>query len=268
MKTISPEMLYRYNYSVQPINSLRQYWRMNKTFCCIGKPKAHNIFVYLSGCRAVYTDAAGKEAVAEAGSLVYAPEGTEYSARFDSFENESACTVGINFRLFDEAFEPIVFESGIKVYRNAAFSALVEKIDGADKGSIPCYAAMKSGLYEMISILGSKSNTLDAKYQVICKGIEYLEGGNLSMSMEEIAEMCNVSEGYFRRLFKEYAGVSPVQYRMQTKISKAKDYLCRTALNSSEIADLLLFRDTSFFCRYFKAATGMTPAQFRGSRKK
>ena len=267
MKTISPDVLYRYNYSVQPINSLRQYWRTNRAFSCIGKPKAQNIFVYLSGCRAMYTDAAGKETVAEAGSLIYAPEGAEYSARFDRFESEDACTVGINFRLFDENMEPIVLGNEIKAYRSVPFSALVEKIDAADKGSVPCYAAMKSGLYDMISVLGSRRNVLDGKFKVICRGIESLEGGNLSMSVEEIAEMCNVSESYFRRLFKEYAGVSPVQYRMQIRISKAKDYLCRTDLNSSEIADLLLFRDASFFCRYFKAVTGMTPAQFRKTQR-
>ena len=259
--------LYRYNYSVLPINSLRQYWRTNKNFSCIGKPKAHNIFVFLDGCCAIYTDAKGNAVKAEAGALVYAPEGAEYSARFDRFESENACTVGINFRLFDEAGNPIIFDNEIKVFRGSALRAPVEKIDQADKGTPPCFAAMKSGIYDIISILGSTKNALDDKYKIICKGIEYLEGGNLQMPIEALAEVCNVSESYFRRLFKEYCGISPMQYRMNTKISKAKEYLCHTALNSSEIADLLLFHDTAFFCRYFKAATGMTPEEFRKSQK-
>lgn len=267
MKIISLDTLYRYNYSVQPINSLRQFWRASKSFSCLHRPKAHNIFVFLDGCCATYTDASGRTAKAEAGSLIYAPEGAEYSARFDHFENENSGTVGINFRLFDDAGEPIIFDEEIKIYRGNALRALVEKIDNADKGTPPCFAAMKSGIYDILSILGSTKNTLDDKYKIIYKGIEYLEGGNFVMSMEEIAEGCNVSESYFRKLFKEYAGISPMQYRMNTKLGKAKDYLLHTALNSSEIADLLLFNDTSFFCRYFKAATGMTPEDFRKANK-
>ncbi len=267
MKVLHPEELYRYNYSVHPINSLRQYWRMNKTFSCLHRPKEQNIFVFLDGCSAVYTDSLGREIKADATSLIYAPEGMEYTARFFDFESENASTVGINFRLFDEESLPIVLENEIKVYKNANFRDLVKKIDGADKGAVPCFAAMKSGLYDIISMLGNAENTLDEKYRIIHKGIECLESGNFDMPIEKIAEMCNVSESYFRKLFGEYAGISPMQYRMHTKISKAKDYLCHTPLNSSEIADLLHFKDTSFFCRYFKSATGMTPAQYRRSLK-
>ena len=267
MKIISLDALYRYNYSVHPINSLRQFWRTGKSFSCLHHPKAHNIFVFLDGCGATYTDASGRAIKAEAGSLVYAPEGAEYTARFDHFASENSCTIGINFRLFDEAGEPIIFDNEIKVFRGSALRAPVEKIDQADKGTTPCFATMKAGIYDILSILGSTKNTLDDKYKIIYKGIEYLEGGNLELSIEELAEACNVSESYFRRLFKEYCGTSPMQYRMNTKISKAKDYLCHTALNSSEIADLLLFHDTAFFCRYFKSVTGMTPEEFRKSQK-
>ena len=265
MKIMSPAELYRYNYSVLPLNSLRQYWKTNKTFSCINKPKAHNIFVFLDGCDAVYTDKNGRCTQAESGAIIYAPEGVEYTARFDRFESERACTVGINFRLFDAENTPIVLADEIKVYHSREFRYLVEKIDGADNGANAAFAVMKSGLYDIISTIGNTEHTLDYKYKIIYKGIEYLEEGNLSLSVGDIAASCNVSESYFRKLFKEYCGLSPMQYRMHTKINKAKDYLCHTALNSTEIADLLLFKDVSFFCRYFKAATGMTPEQFRKS---
>ena len=267
MKIMSPDTLYRYNYSVLPINSLKQYWRVGKSFSCIGTPKAYNIFVFLDGCNATYTDANGNTERADAGSLIYAPEGAEYSAVFDHFENEASGTIGINFRLFDETGTPIILDEKLRVFRGSALRGLIEKIDNADKGTPPCFATMKSGIYDIISTLGSTKNTLDEKYKIIYKGIEYLEGGSLAMSIEALAEECNVSASYFRRLFKEYCGITPMQYRMNTKISKAKDYLRHTALNSSEIADLLLFHDTAFFCRYFKAATGMTPEQFRRANK-
>ena len=267
MKLMPPEMLYRYNYSLHPINSLRQYWCQRKTFSCINEPKQHNIFVFLNGCSASYTDKHGKTVQAEAGDLIYAPEGMEYTARFYDFKDKDSCTVGINFRLFDEENLPIIFEKEIKVYRNGAFRELVAKIDNADRSTPPCFAVMKSGIYDIISILGSTQNVLDKKYKVIEKGIECMESGDFSISIEEIAATCHVSDAYFRRLFKEYSGLSPIEYRMQMKINKAKYYLSKTSLNSTEIADLLFRGDTSFFCRHFKASVGMTPEKFRGAYK-
>ena len=262
-----PETLYRYNYSLLPINSLRQYWCQRKTFSCLHEPKQHNIFVFLNGCCASYTDRHGKTVRAEAGDLIYAPEGMEYTARFYDFEDKNSCTVGINFRLFDEEAVPIIFENEIKVYRNSAFRELVAKIDNADRSTPPCFAAMKSGIYDIISILGSRHKMPDKKYKVIEKGIEYMESGDFSMSIEEIAATCHVSDAYFRRLFKEYSGLSPIEYRMQMKINKAKYYLSKTSLNSTEIADLLFRGDTSFFCHHFKASVGMTPEKFREAHK-
>ena len=263
MIQMQPDELYRYNYSVKAINSLRQYWRTQKSFSCINVPKQHNIFVFLDGCSATYTDVNGAITRAEAGSLIYAPEGSQYTASFDDFENDSSGTVGINFRLFDENMTPIIFSNDIKVYKFSMLRDLVEKIDHADKGNLPCYAAMKAGIYDIISILGSTGNALKPEYKIIRKGIDYLESGRFELSTEELAQMCNVSSAYFRRLFRQYSGMSPRDYRMHTKIRKAKEYLSNTDLTSCEIADLLDFTDASYFCHYFKSVTGMTPAEFK-----
>ena len=75
--------------------------------------------------------------------------------------------------------------------------------------------------------------------------------------------MCNVSEAYFRRLFKVYSGMSPVEYRTVSKICRAKQYLEDDELTVSEIADKLKFADTSYFVKQFKRATGKTPNEYR-----
>ena len=45
------------------------------------------------------------------------------------------------------------------------------------------------------------------------------------VSMPEIAERLNVSYTKFRRLFKEYTGMSPAQYFINLKIHRAKEML-------------------------------------------
>ena len=88
---------------------------------------------------------------------------------------------------------------------------------------------------------------------------------NLSrkMSIKEIADMCNMSVGYFERLFKEYAGVTPTLYRIQKKMQRAKLLLSNETLNIDQIAFQLGFEDTAYFCRVFKKQNGCTPTEYR-----
>ena len=102
------------------------------------------------------------------------------------------------------------------------------------------------------------------RFYIIEKGIEYLENEDEeTKSISEIAEMCNVSEVYFRRLFKEYSGFSPVQYRTNAKIFRAKNYLKQNELSVSEISDRLGFGDVSYFIKIFKEQTSLTPKEYR-----
>ena len=82
-------------------------------------------------------------------------------------------------------------------------------------------------------------------------------------SIGQIARMCNVSEIYFRRLFKEYSGLSPMEYRLKRRIERAKNYLAYEDMSVAEIAELLGFVDTAYFCKQFKAYTGVTPLGFK-----
>lgn len=102
------------------------------------------------------------------------------------------------------------------------------------------------------------------KFQLISKGILYLEENNASdLSIKEIAAMCNISEIYFRKLFKQYSGVSPMEYKVNIKISNAKKYLTLETLSIKEIAFLSGFNDYAYFCRLFKRKEGITPKQYR-----
>ena len=82
-------------------------------------------------------------------------------------------------------------------------------------------------------------------------------------SVDEIAQMCNVSVNYFERLFKEYSGMTPTKYRIAGKVSRAKLILETSSLSIEEIAEELNFSDSAYFCRCFKSNVGMTPSQYR-----
>lgn len=84
-----------------------------------------------------------------------------------------------------------------------------------------------------------------------------------TLSQEEIASKLGLGYSWFRRMFKEYTGVSPAQYQLQQKVLQAKELLTDTNLSISEIAYKLHFENTGQFSTFFKKKEGITPTLFR-----
>ena len=80
---------------------------------------------------------------------------------------------------------------------------------------------------------------------------------------EEIASRLGLGYSWFRRMFKEYTGVSPAQYQLQQKLLKAKELLTSSSMNISEIAYSLKFENAGQFSTFFKKKEGVTPSEFR-----
>ena len=134
----------------------------------------------------------------------------------------------------------------------------------------------KSGYQQIISsivlhILGSvyykeKNNSFSSPY-IVNKITEarMLMKEHIAepISPEDIAERLGLGYSWFRRMFKEYTGVSPTQYQLQQKLLRAKELLTTTALTISEIAYQLSFENTGQFSTFFKKKEGVTPTQFR-----
>lgn len=84
-----------------------------------------------------------------------------------------------------------------------------------------------------------------------------------AVSQEEIAQKLGLGYSWYRRMFKEYTGVSPAQYHLQQKLMKAKELLTTTNKNISEIAYSLHFENVCQFSTFFKKKEGITPSDFR-----
>lgn len=98
---------------------------------------------------------------------------------------------------------------------------------------------------------------------VIKPGIKYLTDINSTKSIKDIAALCNVSTGYFEKLFRHYAGISPTEYRNLHRINNIKMYLQNDKLSLDEISEMLGYCDAGYLCRIFKKKTGMTPNEYR-----
>ena len=264
MNIIPIKDLYQYNFSLDITGGLKQYWKKTKSFSSISSPKKTNMFLYLDRVCAEYVQKDGKKKVAPAGSLIYTPEGSEYRVQFYNFEDALSNTIGINFFLFDSEKKPFVLSKDILIFNGLGVKDLVTKINTATESPLVCPAKMKAGLYEIFSLISQKENFLDPKFQVIEKGIKYMQEDSLQeLSIDQVAKLCNVSSIYFRKRFKEYSGKSPSEFRLDLKTKKAKEYLVSSDVSIAEIASVLGFTDASYFCKQFKIRTGLSPLSYR-----
>lgn len=84
-----------------------------------------------------------------------------------------------------------------------------------------------------------------------------------SITNAKLAERCNMSEVYFRKLFTEHFGNSPKQFIIDLRIQKAKQLLSEGVLSISLISESCGFSNPYHFCRIFKQHAGITPSRFR-----
>lgn len=78
-----------------------------------------------------------------------------------------------------------------------------------------------------------------------------------------LARMAQLSEVYFRRLFRQYNGMPPSQYIAAVRLRKAKELMRYPFFTLEECALQSGFASLQYFCRVFKKETGDTPARYR-----
>ncbi len=84
-----------------------------------------------------------------------------------------------------------------------------------------------------------------------------------NFDMETFALKHNIGYSYFRRMFKNFTGISPRQYCLQLKVMRAKELLLSTDKSVKEISYELGFDSIHYFSRLFKKKTGSSPTAFR-----
>lgn len=83
------------------------------------------------------------------------------------------------------------------------------------------------------------------------------------LSLQQIAQECTLSVGYFARAFKKTAGISPHAWRQLLRIENAKKLLLASPASLADAAAASGFADQSHFHRVFVQHTGVTPGAWR-----
>ena len=203
----------------------------------------------------------GKDYLSDATHLVILPKGCNYewrctkAGRFSIVEFESAAT----------GTEPITFpiqnsEKLLKMFKD-----------------LECKRNLKTATTEIESIRDTYTIILTLlqaekdpymptkKRQKLDAALEYIsQNYHKKLSNDQLAAMVGLSTVYFRKLFTDAFGVSPIVYAHSLRIEKAKEILKSDYGNLSDVALSLGYSSLYDFSRAFKIHTGISPSKYSG----
>lgn len=105
--------------------------------------------------------------------------------------------------------------------------------------------------------------------KTIIPAIKYIEKNynNPKLSSEILANTCNISEVYLRKLFIKHLKTTPKQYVSEIRLQKAKQLLTEGVLKINAISEECGFSSQYHFSRFFKTQTSLTPTDYMKQNK-
>ncbi len=88
-----------------------------------------------------------------------------------------------------------------------------------------------------------------------------------SITLEHLSEHFSVSRSYISHKFKKRTGKSFREYLTDARLSDAKSLLSYSNLNMTEIAFAVGFENSNYFSNVFREHTGLSPSQYRKSKR-
>lgn len=219
----------------------------------------------------VHYEVGNRNFSASKGDLVWFPPGTVHSAMSDPQDPWRFCSVG--FRLRDASGDGTevakAFDNHLRVQNPYRISALLEELHHEWAGKriaymLRCRSIVEEILFSVIRALDHEEQRQAVPHIYRMRKIAQLieQHPERTHSVGDLAAKTRLSSPYFRRLFKQVTGYTPVQYQNWVKINKAKDLLLSGECNVSEAAFQLGFDNVFYFSRLFKSVAGENPSDY------
>ena len=108
-------------------------------------------------------------------------------------------------------------------------------------------------------------DTYNTKRKIMVEEIlTYLEDNmNEAVDFNNIAKSMFISPNYFRIIFKDVTGLSPVDYLNRVRVVRSLEYLKNQNISIAGAAEMVGINDSNYFSRIFKKTMGYSPSHFR-----
>lgn len=223
-----------------------------------GRSQHAFLYTFKGSMRYNFLDANIGEIIAMPGELVFIPSGAQHTSTYLDDENE----VGIaQFDLIHgEIPNYLTTPSLLKIDNSEEIFSSLNTDLKTGSGNSSMYFAYR--MYELLWKVSHEIQEIPYKFrklQTIIKEINLNYSDHLKVS--DYADMIGMSEPGFRRLFTEYTGSSPIEYRNRIRLEEAKKLLRSGEYRIEEASQAVGFSNLSFFCRAYKHRFGHSPGK-------
>ena len=249
------DKLGNYEFSVSGINLIHQkpvyrYLNVKKRHC-------NGFLLFIKG-ECVY-EYKGKKITFTPGSAVYLPFGSKHTLTVVS-EDVEFYRVDFTVKVDNEI---VLFSNHPEKVTNSFDSECVQVLDQLK--NLCLYSndnllKMEKLLNLFKCLIKEKQTVSNGKIHPACVYI----AGHFTEPIDcvKLAKICFLSTSQFYNLFNKQFGCSPLQYRDNLIIEKAKVLLKLEEITVSEISEILGFTDVAYFSRFFKKHVGASPSVF------
>lgn len=203
-----------------------------------------------------------KTYISNAENMIILPKGSSYEwqctkpGRYYTIEFDCDTTCEEIFPLPINSHEKI-----LQLYKDGEYKKTTNK---------PIYKLelLKTAYSILLLLLKEKrpSYTPLSKRQKIKPAIDFLiKNYTHSIKNDDLAKLTGFSTIYFRKIFTECFGISPITYLHKLRIKKAKEILRSDYDSIADIAESLGYPDVYDFSRTFKKHVGISPTQYAKS---
>lgn len=158
-----------------------------------------------------------------------------------------------------------VFYAGISLDYQTVFRKMIQELQRCR----PNYEEMLTLLLQEIFILIGRQTdcgkTLNnyMRNEMEQAACYFHEHYNENISIEHYAALRHMSTCWFIRNFKQYNGMTPLNYILNVRIAQAKQLLETTDYNITEISYIIGYDNPLYFSRLFKKQIGLSPSEYR-----
>lgn len=227
------------------------------------KGRHSDAFVYVIKGSCTYVFESGHTCTVKEGDILYLAHKELYTMYVHSSRYSS---IYCDFEFYgDENRKSDVYTPKNTGETENLFKRLIRNYNSPSKTT---FAECMSLLYAVYAIVINSTNesyvnkTIKAKIEDTKQYID-MNFKNQELTIAKLAEMADISEVYYRKLFKSIYGESPSKYVTSVRLKNSQELLKYPFLTLKECALQSGFSTVQYFCRVFKKETGITPARYR-----
>lgn len=198
------------------------------------------------------------EVSANKGSITYIPEGVDFETHSEDEE-----IIILHLKSFYDkekkiiSFVPQNYEIFLEL-----FCSIEEEWQRRKIGYKSRCTALLYNVFENLE--KNAAEFPNNKNELIKNGVTYMKMhyDNPELTVKKLAEKCSISEVYYRKIYKEQFGTSPLKAINNLRIKRACSLLKSGYYNVTQAAAMSGFEDAKYFSTIFKKSIGVTPGEY------